>query len=88
MLSQCLGVVPGEGEELLNHFPWIFFPQRKGMEEQVLGMGGWVLSLSPPHSDSAKTASIRPKTEQFAPKKTKKRLKNLEFPPKIRGRKR
>lgn len=69
MLSQCLCVVPREGEELLNHFPQIF-PQRKGMEEeQVWGMGGWVLSLSPPHSDSAKTASIRPKMDTCLQKK-------------------
>ncbi|OBR41415.1 hypothetical protein A9196_00005 [Aeromonas dhakensis] len=68
MLSQRLRVVPWEGEELLNHFPWIF-PQSKGMEVQVLGMGGWVLSLSPPHSDSAKTALIRPKMDNLLQKK-------------------
>lgn len=52
----------------MNRFPWIF-PQSKGMEEQVLGMGGWVLSLSPPHSDSAKTALIRPKMDNLLQKK-------------------
>lgn len=68
MLSQRLRMVPWEGEELLNLFPWIF-PQSKGLEEQVLGTGGWVLSLSPPHSDSAKTALIRPKMDNLLQKK-------------------
>lgn len=81
VLSQRFRVVPGEGEELLYRFPRIF-PQSKGMEEQVWGMGGWVLSLSPPHSDSAKTALIRPKMDNLLQKT--KRLKKLEIPPKIR----
>lgn len=68
MLSQRLCVVPGEGEELLNQFPQIF-PQSEGMEEQVWGSEGWVLSLCPPHSDSAKTASIRPKMDNLLQKK-------------------
>lgn len=68
MLSQRLRMVLGMGEELLNRFPWIF-PQSKGMEEQAWEMGGWVLSLSPPHSDSAKTALIRPKMDNLLQKK-------------------
>lgn len=48
VLSQRLGVVPGEGEELLNRFPQIL-PQSEGMEEQVWGMEGLaVVSLPSP----------------------------------------
>lgn len=70
VLSQRFRVVPGEGEELLYRFSRIF-PQSKGMEEQMCGVGGWVLSLSPPHSDSAKTALIRPKMDNLLQKKQK-----------------
>lgn len=62
VLSQRLGVVLGEGEELLNHFPQIL-PQSEGDGGAGLGDGGVACCLSP-----LPTVTV-PKPPRFAPKR-------------------